>query len=60
MSNFWNAGFWNMGGYAFYVWISYALTLAVFIWNWLVPRLQRRETLRRLRKHSDAAAGENE
>ena len=25
--------FWAMGGYAFYIWLSYAITLAVLGWN---------------------------
>ena len=38
-----------MGGYAVYVWGSYAATAAVFAWNLIVPRLQRRAVLRELR-----------
>ena len=44
-----NAEFWEMGGYAVYVWGSYAATAAVFAWNLVVPRLQRRALLRQLR-----------
>jgi heme exporter protein D len=46
----------QMGGYAFYVWGSYAAGLAVLAWNVLAPRLERRAVLRRLRE----AAGEPE
>ena len=35
--------FWNMGGYAIYVWGSYAAALAVFAWNLLAPRLRHLE-----------------
>jgi len=34
---------WGMGGYAFYVWGSYAAALVVFAWNVIAPRLRRRE-----------------
>ena len=30
--------FLNMGGYAFYVWTSYALALLVLALNWILPR----------------------
>ena len=38
--------FWNMGGYAFYVWGSYGAAFAVFAWNLVTPVLQRREVRR--------------
>lgn len=44
-----NTEFWNMGGYAMYVWGSYAAGLAVFVWNLLMPRLERRGLLRKLK-----------
>jgi|GEM_PF-1805585 len=34
--------------YAIYVWSSYGLTLAVLIWNVLMPQLRRAELKRRL------------
>jgi heme exporter protein CcmD len=34
--------------YAVYVWSSYGLTLAVLIWNVLMPQLRRAELKRRL------------
>ena len=40
--------FWNMGGYAVYVWGSYGAALAVGLWNLLAPRLRRREILKQL------------
>jgi len=41
--------FWSMGGYAVYVWGSYAATVVVFAWNLIAPRLQRRTLRRALR-----------
>jgi heme exporter protein D len=41
--------FFAMGGYAFYVWGSYAAALAVFAWNVLAPRLRRREIVAQAR-----------
>lgn len=49
-----NSEFWNMGGYAFYIWTSYAAALVVFVWNWLAPRAQHREILRMLRENKSA------
>ena len=46
--------FFHMGGYAVYVWPSYALTLVLVIANWVAPirREQRllREIARRMRR----------
>ena len=44
----WSA-FWNMGGFAFYVWTSYALAAIVLVLNIIVPLARRRVVLRRLR-----------
>lgn len=44
-----SADFWNMGGYATYVWGSYAAGLAVLAWNLVVPRLTRSALLGKLR-----------
>ena len=49
-------GFWAMGGYADYVWPSYALAVAVLIWNWLSPRLKRRSLLRELGEELEASS----
>ena len=46
--------FWNMGGYAFYVWASYGAGLAVFVWNLAGPWATRRRLLRRLRDAASA------
>ncbi|MEK6805347.1 MAG: heme exporter protein CcmD [Pseudomonadota bacterium] len=39
--------FWQMGGYALYVWGSYGAALLVFVWNLLAPYLKQRELLSR-------------
>jgi heme exporter protein D len=41
------AEFWQMGGYAFYVWSSFGVALLVFVWNGLAPLMRRRELLSR-------------
>ena len=41
--------FLHMGGYAFYVWGSYAAFVGALAWNLLTPRLQRAEVQRHLR-----------
>jgi heme exporter protein D len=38
--------FFSMGGYAFYVWTSYGLTLIVLVANIVIPVLQRKQFLR--------------
>jgi len=40
--------FFAMGGYAFYVWTSYGLTLIVLLANIIIPVMQRRQFLRSL------------
>ena len=42
--------FFNMGGYAFYVWTAYGLTFAVLVLNIVLPLLQRRQTVNRVRR----------
>ena len=37
--------FLNMGGYAFYVWTSYGLALAVLLINVILPLRQRKKLL---------------
>lgn len=41
--------------YAVFIWSSYALTLAVLLWNALAPRLRRRELQRKLSEAADLA-----
>ncbi len=38
--------FFNMGGYAFYVWTSYGVTLCVLLANIIVPIVQRKHFFR--------------
>ena len=42
--------FFNMGGYAFYVWMSYALTLIVVVANIVSPILQRKKAIKRIKR----------
>jgi heme exporter protein D len=42
--------FFNMGGYAFFVWTSYALTLIVVVANIVSPILQRKKTIARIKR----------
>ncbi|MGJ0516785.1 MAG: heme exporter protein CcmD [Methylomicrobium sp.] len=39
--------FFAMGGYAFYVWTAYGITLAVLAANIMIPVMQRKQWLRR-------------
>ncbi len=38
--------FFHMGGYAFYVWTSYALATVFMLFSWIQPRLRERRLLR--------------
>ena len=40
--------FFHMGGYAFYVWTSYALGLIVLVWNIILPLRRKKQVLREL------------
>ncbi len=40
--------FFNMGGYAFYVWLSYGLTAVILIANVIIPKLNERKIKRDL------------
>ena len=40
--------FFAMGGYAFYVWISYGICFAVLLVNIVLPIVQRKQFLRQL------------
>jgi heme exporter protein D len=37
--------FFNMGGYAFYVWTSYGIALVVLVANVVIPMMHRRRLL---------------
>ncbi len=40
--------FFHMGGYAFYVWTSYAAVLVLFLWHFFSPLRRVKELLREL------------
>jgi heme exporter protein D len=42
--------FFAMGGYAFFVWWSYGLTLAVIVLNIVMPVVQRRKVIKRVKR----------
>jgi heme exporter protein D len=46
--------FLQMGGYAVFVWPSYALTALVLWLNWYLPRKQHEKELRQLRRRHRA------
>lgn len=39
-----------MGGYAFFVWTSYAITFAVIVANIILPILQRKKVIARIKR----------
>lgn len=45
--------FFYMGGYAFYVWTSYAVVGIVLFLNFLIPLLRRRRLLRDLARRTN-------
>lgn len=53
--------FLNMGGYAFYVWLSYGLTAVILIANVIVPKLRekqvKRDLIMRITRSEDNASG---
>ncbi len=42
--------FFHMGGYAFFVWTSYALTLLIIVANIIAPMLQRKKVISRIKR----------
>lgn len=42
--------FFDMGGYAFYVWTSYAITFVVIVANIVSPILQRKKVIKRIKR----------
>ena len=42
--------FFHMGGYATFVWSSYALTLVVLVLNWWLPSQQHKQNLKKLKR----------
>ena len=50
--------FLHMGGYAFFVWTSYAIVALVLILNVLLPLRERRQVLAELRRKARRTARE--
>ncbi len=48
-----------MGGYAFYVWISYLFFALVVAWNLIQPRIERRKLLQLHKARMQREAGLN-
>jgi heme exporter protein D len=44
--------FFHMGGYAFYVWMSYGIALLVLVVNLVMPRRQHKDLLRRIARRA--------
>ena len=42
--------FFDMGGYAFFVWTSYGLTLLVLVANIVSPMMQRKKVISRIKR----------
>ena len=42
--------FFNMGGYAFYVWTSYGLTFIILLANIVSPIMQRKKAIKRIKR----------
>jgi heme exporter protein CcmD len=50
-----------MGGYGFYVWLSYGITLIVLLLNYVMPRTREKKLVDRLNQISKMKGqGENE
>lgn len=49
--------FLHMGGYAFYVWTSYALALLILTLNWVLPRRALRNRWRELVRREQLSTG---
>ena len=52
--------FLDMGGYAFYVWMSYAFFALIVAWSLIQPRLARRKLLQLHRARMQREAGLNQ
>jgi len=46
--------FFNMGGYAVFVWSSYGLAFVVLLINWLLPYQQHKQNLKKLTRQFKA------
>jgi len=40
--------YFHMGGYGFYIWSSYGITLVLLVWNYLSARMHGRQILKEL------------
>ena len=49
------ADFFDMGGYAFYVWWSYAVVLVVLVFNFVAPSIRLRRVRRALVRRAHLA-----
>ncbi|MES0873438.1 heme exporter protein CcmD [Sinimarinibacterium thermocellulolyticum] len=47
--------FWQMSGYAVYVWGSFGVAALVFAWAWLAPLRRRRALLDAIREAAEDA-----
>lgn len=47
-----SGNFFQMGGYAFYVWSSYGLTLIVLLINYFSPKIKEKKLITQLVKRS--------
>ncbi len=53
-----NAEFWNMGGYALYVWGSFGVTLALMVIEPILVRQRWRAAVKRVARINRIRAGE--
>ena len=49
------AEFFHMGGHGFFVWTSYAIVFAVFLYNFIAPILKRKALISQLRTAANYA-----
>ena len=47
--------FFEMGGYAGYVWTSYGLTALILLWNWWAARRSEAEALTAAKRRNELA-----
>lgn len=52
--------FFHMGGYAFYVWTSMALTLVVLVLNIVLPKMKHKQLLQQLKRSKQKREAEQE
>lgn len=52
--------FFHMGGYAAYVWPSFALAVIVFIWNVLGPISRHKKAMRKAQDYHENNAAEDD